>query len=552
MKKRNILFAFVFCLILTLGGFSQNFDWIISTAYYGVSRTATCDNNDNVYMAGEFTINALFGDTTITTPNNNANIFFVKLNSDGNYQWVKNIGGTLYETCFEVACDNNDDVYITGMFDGTVSFGDVELITAGLYDIFLAKYSPSGECLWAIQAGGESFFDHALTIDFDSENNVYITGCFENTATFGGTTVSSGVPSGGDPNVEWGAEIFVAKYSSDGEFVWVKHIPGTHHINRGHCIAVTSEDEIFVSGKFEGELYFENDTISSFGAFDAFHFMIDSNGNTLWANNAGSSIDDKPTPSGIAIDDYDNIYVTGFFQDEADFSGTQITSNGSWDIYLAKYNPDGNLVWIRNDGGELNERAYGIAINENKLLISGYMYGNSVYNNEITLTTNGLRDIFIACYDTDGDFYWANNHGGPGDDWAFQIANDNQDAFYITGIHNDEAIFNDTILNTSQYQNIFISKFTDTTLITRQKEVFEFQNEILVYPNPTHGVLYISQSIYNPDFIKIRVFNLSGKIVYSNESLNNNKIDLTHLKQGIYFLEFRNRDIETIEKLIIQ
>jgi len=360
MNKSKQLIVLFYFVIMINNLFSQDFDWIYSTAYYGVSRTATCDSDDNVYMAGEYATSATFGDTTIYAPGNTANIFFTKFDSEGNNLWVKNIGSTLFETYFEVACDDNDDVYITGMFDGTVAFGDFELTSAGLYDIFLAKYSPSGECLWAVQTGGESFFDHALTLDFDSENNVYITGCFEHTATFGDTVVSSGVPSSGDPNVEWGAETFVAKYTTTGEFVWVKYIPGTHHINRGHSIAVTSNDNIFVTGKFEGDLYFENDTISSFGAFDAFHFMIDSDGNTLWANNAGSAIDDKPTPSGIAIDENDNVYVTGFFQDVADYNGTQITSNGAWDIYLAKYDPEGNLVWIRNDGGEDNDAHMGL------------------------------------------------------------------------------------------------------------------------------------------------------------------------------------------------
>ncbi|MCD4747075.1 MAG: T9SS type A sorting domain-containing protein [Bacteroidales bacterium] len=552
MKKRDLLLAFILCFILVLKGFSQNFDWTFSTAYYGVGRTAACDQNGNLYCAGEFINNATFGDTTITTPNNNANIFFVKFDSGGNCLWVKNIGSTLYETCFEVATDSNDDVYITGLFDGTVSFGEFELTTAGLYDIFLAKYNPAGECLWAVQAGGESFFDHALTLDFDSEDNVYITGCFENTATFGDTVVSSGVPSGGNPNVEWGAETFVAKYTTDGDFVWVKYIPGTHHINRGHSIAITSNDNIFVSGKFEGDLYFENDTISSFGAFDVFHFMLDSDGNTLWVNNAGSTMDDKPTPSGIAIDENNNIYVTGFFEDVADFNGTQITSNGGWDIYLVKYDPEGNLVWAKNEGGNENERAYGIAINENKMFISGFMYGNSVYNNEVTLTSNGERDVFIACYNTDGGFYWADHHGGPGNDWAFQITSDNLDGYYITGFHNDEAIFGDTTLNAGTYQNIFIAKFTDTTNITGQKEILSFNDNLLVYPNPSDGLFGISVKYpVNEDF-NIRVFDLTGKLVFSVKGLVENKVDLRHLETGVYFMQASDKENKCCKKIIIK
>ncbi|MCD4736282.1 MAG: T9SS type A sorting domain-containing protein [Bacteroidales bacterium] len=547
MKNHYPLLAIILFISVTLEVAGQDFTWIYSTAYYGIGRTASCDSEGNVYVAGEFILNASFCDTSITTPNNTANIFFCKFDPGGNCIWVKNIGGSLYETCFEVATDSNDDVYITGMFDGTVSFGDFELTTAGLYDIFLAKYSPSGECLWVVQAGGESFFDHALTLDFDSQDNVYITGCFEHTATFGDTIVSSGVPSGGNPNVEWGGETFVAKYSTNGDFVWVKYIPGTHHINRGHSIAVTSEDNIFVSGKFEGEMYFENDITSSFGAFDAFHFMLDSDGNTLWANNAGSILNDKPTPSGIAVDENNNIYVTGFFEDTADFNGTQITSNGGWDIYLAKYDPAGNLVWIRNDGGEENERAYGIAINENKIFIAGYMYGNSVYNNEVILTSYGARDLFVACYDTDGDFYWADNHGGPGDDWAFQITSDHQDSYYITGFHNNDAVFGDTTLNTGQYQNLFIAKFTDTTIVTGKREITRNKDNVLIYPNPVNDHFIIHFNKHEPKPFAVRIFDLQGKLIsFQTISLtpeqNNFRIETSTLHSGIYIAKLHSND----------
>lgn len=203
MKKRVLLLISVMFTLLINECSGQNFDWVFSTAYYGIGRSLTCDNNGNVYAAGEFIINATFGATTITTPNNNANIFFAKLDSAGNCIWVRNIGSTLYETCFEVACDDSNDVYITGMFDGTVAFGNYILTTEGYYDIFLAKYDPNGTCLCAVQAGGD--------------------------------------------------------------------------------------------------------------------------------------VDDKPTPSGIAIDENDDIYLTGYFQNVADFNGTQITSNGAWDIYLARY-----------------------------------------------------------------------------------------------------------------------------------------------------------------------------------------------------------------------
>jgi len=139
------------------------------------------------------------------------------------------------------------------------------------------------------------------------------------------------------------------------------------------------------------------------------------------------------------------------------------------------------------------------------MFISGFMCGNSVYNNEVTLTSNGERDIFIACYDTDGDFYWADNHGGPGNDWAFQITSDNQNGYYITGIHNDEAVFGDTTLNTGLYQNIFVAKFQDSTIITGQGQVFDLINKTAIFPNPSNGLISLPDKYLATNHLTVQV-----------------------------------------------
>jgi len=548
-KNLTVILALIILVFQHLIG--QEFDWIHSTGYYGFSRSMAYDSNGSLYVAGEFIGDADFGNYSLNSSSNtNPDIFFVKYDTAGNCLWAKSIGDSLYETCFEVAVDNNQDVYITGMYDGTVLFGDFELTTQGYYDIYLAKYNPDGECLWLISAGGEYFFDHALTMDFDSENNVFLTGCFDHTAMFGDTIVSAGVASGGNPNTEWGGETFLAKYSSDGDFLWVKYIPGTHHINRGHSLIIDSQDNIYMSGKFQGEMYFDDETIISNGHFDIFTARFNNDGNVIWVNNSGGNLDDKPTPSAVAIDGSNNVYLSGYFKEESDFNGNTLFSNGMMDIYLVKYDQDGNVVWVKNEGGTDDERVYGISQYNHRIYLTGYFNGSSVFDNSIVLTSQGAKDIFVGCYNTDGNFLWADRHGGQGDDWAFQIVNDESDGYYITGFHNNQASFGDTTIYTSGFANLFFGKFTDNTVYTGLQTKAE-KNSIL-YPNPSNGSISLCKDILQNKNSLLRIYDQYGNTVFSKSGEIPGKLNCQFLPNGIYCIYYSSPEEIITSKIIIR
>ena len=92
---------------------------------------------------------------------------------------------------------------MTGGFQGTATFGSHTLTSNGDKDIFAAKLDPSGNWLWAVNAGGIRY-DWGIGIAVDGAGNAYVTGDFEGTATFGSHTLTA---SGG----YWDKDIFVAK-----------------------------------------------------------------------------------------------------------------------------------------------------------------------------------------------------------------------------------------------------------------------------------------------------------------------------------------------------
>jgi len=152
----------------------------------------TVDDNGNSYVTGYYYSGiATFGTTTLTS-SGYEDIFVAKLDSNGNWLWAKQAGGTGHDYGLSIAVDANGNSYVTGYFDGSATFGTTTLISSGEDDIFVAKIDPNGNWLWAKKAGGTSW-DYGCGIAVDANGNSYITGYFDDSVTFGTTTlISSG------------------------------------------------------------------------------------------------------------------------------------------------------------------------------------------------------------------------------------------------------------------------------------------------------------------------------------------------------------------------
>ena len=164
------------------------------------------DGEGNNYVTGRFMGTATFGSITIKS-SDSADIFITKVDKDGNWLWAKSAGGLSDDTGQSIAVDIAGNSYVTGWFGGTVSFGSTTLSSRGGKDIFIAKADKDGNWLWAKKAGGSpQNGSHSQGIAVDIAGNCYVTGYFDGTATFSGTTIES--------NGE--KDIFIAKFYGDG------------------------------------------------------------------------------------------------------------------------------------------------------------------------------------------------------------------------------------------------------------------------------------------------------------------------------------------------
>jgi hypothetical protein len=204
------------------------------------------------------------------------------------------------------------------------------------------------------------------------------------------------------------SDAFVAKYSKRGELVWARQAGGTGY-DRGAGIAVDSTGSSFVAGTFTGKATFGSRTMTSSGASDIFLAKYDGDGNLLWAQQAGGKSYDWA--SSVALDSAGDCYVAGEFATNATFGSKSLTSNGPSDGFVAKYASSGSVVWVAKIGGNSGDTCSHVAsVPGGGVLAAGTFRGAANFGTR-SLTSRGSDDIFLAKYDGTGNFLWAQQVG---------------------------------------------------------------------------------------------------------------------------------------------
>ncbi len=499
--------------------------------------------------------------------------------------WVKKAGGTSYDSSSSIAVDANGNSYITGYFYGSATFGTTTLTSSGGSDIFVAKLDINGNWLWAKKAGGTDF-DFGNSIAVDANGNSYVTGYFSGSANFGTTTLTSSseyyteiyvakldingnwlwankaggtgwdygygiaVDANGNSYVtgafaesaifgtttltsSGGSDIFVAKLDSSGNWLWAKQAGGTDY-DDGYGIVVDINGNSYVTGIFySSNCSFGSTTLTSSGGSDIFVAKLDINGNWLWAKQAGGTSGDSG--NGIAVDANGNSYITGGFKESATFGTTTLTSSDyyDYDIFVTKLDIDGNWLWAKQAGGTGDEGSNSIAVdaNGNSYITSGFE--ESVNFGTTTLTSSGYLDIFVAKIDHNGNWLWAKQAGGAIDDCGYGIALDANGNSYVTGFFMESANFGTTTLTSSGDRDIFVAKLGEVNSISLP-DIISFSGIRSIYPNPFNPLTTIDYEISMPADVKIEVYNNRGQLVRN--------FILGYKEQGNYKLTWEGED----------
>jgi len=361
----------------------------------------------------------------------------------GNFNWVNKAGGILLDASRSVTTDSENNICITGEFEQAAIFDTINL-TSQNFDLFVAKYNESGELIWVQQATSSNDL-FSRTIATDSKNNVYIAGNFLDSLFIGDTIATSTI------NIK---TAFLAKYNSNGQFLWVR-TAFSNSFATAYSIAVNANDEIYVDGMFEDSLTFSNNITLYNLPFvhSVFVAKFDDLGNLIGARKIAGL--DCVHSSFIYVDNYNNYYINGLVFDNANIGNITIYNTNGLN-FIAKYDNNDNFVWVKQmQGTFINSIS---TDNDTNIYLSGTFYGLATIGNQ-NIVSNGNSDMFIAKYTPSGNFVWAKQAGSHNDDDCLTMCKAINNEFYIGGTFNGTAFFdNDSVVSVGG-NDMFIAKF---------------------------------------------------------------------------------------------
>lgn len=466
------------------------------------AKAVSTDINGDVIIAGEV------GNVTDLDPGAGEQViggaintvFILKLDADGEFIWVKTFesfeGGTC--TIKTIKTDDAGNIYTLGQHVDAIDFdpGEETYVLDAPNEwtgnaTYITKLNQAGELVWArhteyVEFGG---FVSIFPEDFDIDNDGDIIVCGHTT---GSVDFDPGSGVATYPILASG--MFIWQLNSDGNYVWSTTIYGTENQNFGRGIETSENGAIYISGSFRGTTDFDPSPAdfsltSTSNSSDCFIMKLNESHDLQWIKTWGSPADDFG--SSIALDNNENIYSTGYFQQTADFNPSSETFN---------------------------------------------------------LSTAGNHALFIQNLDADGNFMFAAQYSGPttnlgNNAFIYSIDCDNNNNVYLSGNFNQTMNFGGSqqTLNAGDDYDAFLLKLGENTI-----DIAEHisTDGLLIYPNPASDAINVQLNITDVATISYEVKDITGKSVLKSQkaSSSNFSIQLHDLTNGCYILRIKDKD----------
>jgi hypothetical protein len=364
---------------------------------------------------------------------------------------------TTYSKVTATAITAEGDVYVGGYFFGPARFRDTTLTSTRLFDVFVAKWSAASQHFTWVQQAGGSGYDYLTALAVNGPN-VYVTGTFQDTATFGPVALTSS-SDGLD-------QTFVAKLVDEGSrahFVWAQQGGGPLG-SLARALAVNGPN-VYVAGNYSLSATFGSTTLGG-------------NGNGFVAK----LVDAGPTASfewaqGVAVGggritqlvaQGSTVYLGGFFFSIGYFSPyvLEASSHDYADGFVAKLTDSGSscqFTWVQPLTGYRSKVVQGLTVRGSNVYVAGD-FSETIHLGSLTLSSPLNEDIFVARLSDAGatsSFVWAQQAGGPGNDYAQGLAG-RGDQLYVAGTCARNATFGRTTLSGDvNSASAFVAKLTD-------------------------------------------------------------------------------------------
>jgi len=304
--------------------------------------------------------------------------------------------------------------------------------------------------IWSKSIGNLSYDQFCSGMALDKLNNVIITGNYVGAIDLGG---GFSLPTS-DLN-----DVFLIKHNKDGSLLWAKGF-GTKGIQTGEDVVTDQNNNIIIVGNFEDSINFGGTTLKSKGSQDIFLAKFDAAGNHLWSKSFGDLNYHQITK--VAVDAAGNIYFTGGFDGSVNFGDGLLVSNGENDIFLARFDSDGNVQWSKKFGNLSDQIATGLAIDANSnVLLSGEFYNTVDFGGGVLTSAGGgasFRDVFLAKFTSLGNHIWSARYGDAGSQFQSNVTTDKDNNIIFSGAFSGTISFGANLLTSKGSYDMFLVK----------------------------------------------------------------------------------------------
>jgi hypothetical protein len=466
MKKLLFIWIFIYS-INSITAQNPNFEWVkVNKTYYPYNGGVTAlsvyiDSLKNIYTIGQFSGRIDFnphpnfylfiGHDTIQN-----NFYIQKLDSNGNYVWVRNIIGINGNT---IKVDYEGSLYITGYFMGTVDFDPdtsvYNLTSNGQEDVFILKLDANGYFVWAKSFGGNGQ-DKAFSMAIDKDNNIYTTGDYNGNVDFD--------PSSAVFTMNSTHSSFIHKMDKNGNFIWAKELSAIEQtsICSSRSISLDNNGNIYTTGDFSGIIDFDPSSSSFYSpnngiASNYFALKLDSLGVLSWVKfSKNHVIGGSAIGLDITLDKSSNVYMTGKYHGSAliDFDpGPDTfylpTNTSTYEIFIQKLDKNGDFQWAKalvgngfNQGNSILTDTFG------NVYSIGSFQDSADFDPSLDtffLTTHGVNSnygTYLVKLNNNGNLIYAKQlQGNSGISHGGSFVNDLDGNLYLNGFFMDTVDF---------------------------------------------------------------------------------------------------------------
>jgi hypothetical protein len=324
----------------------------------------------DVFLVGSFIGTLDFGGEPLFNTGDE-DIFLARLDAGGRTLWSRQFGDMSAQGAHLVAVDADGDALISGRFHGEVDFGEGPLVSAGLSDVFLARFTPEGELRWSRRFGAAQQED-ATGLAVDAEGHIALSGTFEGSIDLGGGALTS-------PR---GRGHFIALFDNEGQLRWSRLL-GDAEVPRGGPVAFDATGHLFVVERGEG---------GGSRAFAVTRFTRE--GHPLWSRRfEGRGPQDV---LGLAAAPGGGVVVAGVLGGELDFGDGVSSGLGETDAFVLELGAEGDLLRVRRFGDAAHQFGQSVAVDAaGSVLVAGTFEGTVDFGNG-PLVSAGQLDFFLA------------------------------------------------------------------------------------------------------------------------------------------------------------